>query len=90
MRTTLFFTAAFAAINFAFQTEAISIPTTNMERSATELAQVDASLSAFIEVDAEQKERLPGDMFGLRDMMKNGHSEYEHKHLFPSIKWIIK
>ena len=54
MRTTLFFTAAFAAINFAFQTEAISIPTTNMERSATELAQVDASLSAFIEVDAEQ------------------------------------
>ena len=76
MRTTLFFTAAFAAINFAFQASAVSIhPTTSIERSATELAQVEATLSTFIEADAE-KDFLPSNLLNLKDMFNDGHSEY--------------
>ena len=88
MRTTLFFTAAFAAINFAFQANAVSIPTTNIERSATELAQVEATLSTFIEASAE-KDYLPGNLMELQDALNFGHSEYESKLLVPAILTIL-
>ena len=90
MRTTLFFTAAFAAINFALQANAVSIPTTNIERSATELAQVEANLSTFLEADAEKADYLPGNLTELQDMFNFGHSEYDSKLLVPAILAILQ
>ena len=61
MRTTLFFTAALAAISFSFQANATPLQNTGIEQYTTELSQVDVASSASVYAEVG-KDKLPADM----------------------------
>ena len=93
MRTTLFFTAALATMNFAFQASAVSITPTEPQL-ATELAQLDAASEAFLDSDLDltleaEKIALPATMDELIDILQNGSSKTGTKNLRIAIRRVL-